>query len=99
MVEVAARVGLSEMFLSFPGFHQPQLLKKARGKNQTSADTVSSSSQEGIFLRKGTRFSQFPHKRKVQTGIGNKQMSNFSEVPRHLIQIYFLDNIKYVNRD
>ena len=34
------QVGWSEMFLSFPGFHQPQLLKKARGKNQTSADTV-----------------------------------------------------------
>ena len=32
------QVGWSKMFLSFPGFHQPQLLKKARGKNQTSAD-------------------------------------------------------------
>ena len=32
------QVGWSEMFLSFPGFHQPQLLKKARGKNQTSTN-------------------------------------------------------------
>jgi hypothetical protein len=30
-----AREDESEMFLSFPGFHQPKLLKKARGRDQT----------------------------------------------------------------
>lgn len=28
------------IFLSFPGFHQPKLLKKARGKNQTLTGTA-----------------------------------------------------------
>jgi hypothetical protein len=34
----------SEMFLSFPGFHQPKLLKKARGRDQTLTDSQISSS-------------------------------------------------------
>ena len=39
------------MFLSFPGFHQPQLLKKARGKNQTSADIPGLHTPSSVLFR------------------------------------------------